>query len=315
MKIKSIEKEDVKYLVKNALTVIIGTLVLAFGTGVFLVPFSLVTGGLTGLSIAMAEIIKLEFLTVDLMVTVLTWMLFFFGWLFLGTNFAFKTLISAIVYPIALSVFMRLPSDDVLNGFFNLAGSETYGEIAIILAGIFGGVFVGAGCAITFKGGGSTGGLDIIALIVCKFIKKLKSSHMIFVLDAFVVVFGMLAIGDFVLCLVGIVSAFIAALVIDKMFLGRSQAFVAHIVSDKYEKINEAVINKLDRTSTIISAVGGYSGADKKMVMVSFTMRQYAEFIALIHSIDREAFVTVQRAHEINGEGWTKYDIKKKERN
>ena len=307
--IKLTKKEVIRQL-KNALTVIFGTVILAFGTGVFLVPFNLVTGGMTGLSISLVKIIPLDFMTVDLYVTVLTWILFFVGWIFLGTDFTVKTLISAIVYPIALSFSIKLSSPDVLDGFFCLKDSVEYGQIAVLLAGIFGGVLVGAGCAITFKGGGSTGGTDVIAFVICKFFKRLKSSVMIFVVDALIIVIGMLAIGDLVLCLVGIVSAFVAALVIDKMFLGQSQAFIANIVSDKYEEINRAIIEKLDRTTTFITARGGYSGEDKKMLMVSFTMRQYAAFIGMIASIDKDAFVTIHRAHEINGEGWTKHDLK-----
>ena len=66
------------------------------------------------------------------------------------------------------------------------------------------------------------------------------------------------------------------------------------------------VISKLNRTTTVFDAVGGYSGEKKKIVMVSFTMRQYAELIAVINSMDKTAFITIHRAHEINGEGWTR---------
>ena len=75
------------------------------------------------------------------------------------------------------------------------------------------------------------------------------------------------------------------------------------------EEINEAIIKKLDRTSTILSGVGGFSGKEKKIAMVSFSMRQYPDFVNFVRSIDREAFITVHRAHEINGEGWTKHDL------
>lgn len=209
----------------------------------------------------------------------------------------------------ALSLFVKLPSPDVLGGFFDLSLNENYGQISLILSALFGGVFVGAGCAVTFRGGGSTGGTDIIAFIICKYLKRLKSSFVIFAVDAAIIIFGIIAIGDFVLCLVGIISAFVAALVIDKIFLGESGAFIAHIVSDKYVEINEAIIKKLDRTSTILSGVGGFSGKEKKIVMVSFSMRQYPDFVNFVRSIDREAFITVHRAHEINGEGWTKHDL------
>ena len=80
---------------------------------------------------------------------------------------------------------------------------------------------------------------------------------------------------------------------------------MAYIVTDKAEELNRAVIERIDRTTTIINAVGGYSGKDKKLVMVSFHLRQYSDFLAVVASVDRFAFVTIHRAHEINGEGWT----------
>ena len=188
-----------------------------------------------------------------------------------------------------------------------------YENITIVLAAVFGGTLVGAGCALTFLGGGSTGGSDIIALILCKYFRKLKSSYMIFICDATIILIGAFIINDIVVSLLGIVSAFFCAISIDKLFIGSSSAFVAEIISDKYSEINEAVIERMNRTTTITDCKGGYSGAEKKMVMVTFTMRQYAEFTAIVSSIDKNAFITVQRAHEIGGEGWS-YEKKENER-
>ncbi|MBO5879479.1 MAG: YitT family protein [Clostridia bacterium] len=307
-------KATVKSKIKNALWVALGAVILAFGASVFFVPFNIVAGGATGLAIGITNLVPWEFFTVDLCVTILTWLFFFLGWIFFGTEFALKTLISSIIYPIAFSIFGKLPSENVLGGFFNLAASEQYGSIAVLVSSLFGGAFIGAGCAFTFRGGGSTGGTDVIALLICKFFKKLRSSYMVFVVDASVIIFGMIAVGDFVITLVGILAAFVAAIVIDKLMLMlQSKAYIANIVSDKYQEINDAIIHNLNRTSTILEAKGGYTGESKKMVMVSFTVRQYAAFIALVSSIDKDAFVTIHLAHEINGEGWTKYDHKKKE--
>ena len=208
---------------------------------------------------------------------------------------------------------MRITTADFLGGIFDIAGSYPNGGIAVeTICAVFGGVLVGVGCALTFRGGGSTGGLDVIALIASKYIRRAKSSVMVFVLDAAVVIIGLFVMRDIIHCLLGVTSAFIVAIVIDKVFLGASKAFIAHIVSDKYVEINAAIIERLDRTSTIITSRGGYSGADKYMIMVSFTMPQYAVFMSIIKSIDPDAFVTVHRAHEIDGEGFTKYDVKKR---
>lgn len=292
-------------MLKNIILVITGTLILAFGTAVFIIPFDLVAGGVSGISIIINKILPFEFITIDMLVTVITWSLFFIGLAFLGRNFALKTLISSAVYTVGISVFLKLVSPDVMRGFFYLQGSE-YSQISVLLAAIFGGVCVGAGCALTFLGGGSTGGVDVLAFILCKLFKNWKSPKVIFIIDALTVIFGMFVIEDLVISLLGITSAFISASVIDKIFLGESSAFIAQIVSDKYDEINDRVINLLGRTTTLTDVIGGYSKKEKKMIMVSFTMNQYTEIINIINKIDKNAFVTIHRAHEINGEGWTR---------
>ena len=308
MKIKKYTKRELLGATKNASLVVIGTIILAFGFAVFLVPYDLIIGGIDGVAIVLFQGFGLDFISFDVWVLILTWGLFFLGLFILGRDFAIKTLISAIVFPVAQAFFLKIMHSGVFGDFFVIA--KDMDDIAgLIVASVFGGVFVGAGCALAYLGGGSTGGTDILGLIASKYIKRLKSSVSIFLGDTIVIIFGIFVLKNLILCLLGITAAFVGALVIDKIFLGQSKAFIANIVSDKYEEINEAIIKKLDRTSTIITANGGFSGEKKRMVMVSFTMPQYAAFISIIKSIDREAFVTVHRAHEINGEGWTKNDL------
>lgn len=304
--------------VKNALWAIAGSIVLAFGFGVFIFPFNLVSGGVSGLSVAIVKVIPFEFLTVDLCVTILTWTLFLIGLIFLGKAFALKTLLSSIVYPIALSFWLRVAESDFLGGVLNIAKGYDYEnpDYALpIIAAVFGGVLVGVGCALTFRGGGSTGGLDILALMAAKYIKGVKSSVAVFFFDAMVVVTGLFVMKDMIMCILGIASAFVGALVIDKVLLGKSKSFIAHIISEKYEEINHEILTKLERGSTVITAHGGYTGQKRPMIMVSFTMSQYSAFMAIISSIDKNAFVTIHLAHEIEGEGWTKDDTKKSNKN
>lgn len=307
---KKLTKQDIFKTVKNVGLIIVGTLIIALGTSLFMLPYDLVTGGLSGYAIVLSHLIPPEILSVEMIITILTWVLFFLGLIILGKSFAMKTLVSTIVYPIGVALFANITSPDFLGGFFNLRLSQ-YSGVGVLLAAVFSGVLVGFGCALSFLGGGSTGGVDVIAFVICKIFKKLRSSVVIFAVDATAVIFGMFVIGDFVLSLLGIVSAFVAALMVDKVFIGGSKAFVAHIVTEEYEEINKLIIEKLDRTSTMLDVTGGYSGEDKKMLMVSFSMNEYSELMNIINKTDREAFMTVNQAHEINGEGWTKYDYKK----
>ena len=300
-------RDELLRFIKNTALVVLGTFVLAFGTSVFIIPFDLVTGGVSGIGIILHSLLRdvpfFGTLSVETYASALNWIFFFLGLIFLGRQFALKTLVSTIVYPVALYLMSLLTRID----FFNLGSQmyEGYRDIAIVLASVLGGAAIGAGVSLTFFGGGSTGGVDILTLAIVKYFKRLKSSAVMFVIDAIVIVSGMFALGNLVLSLLGVISAFICAIVIDRMFIGASRAFTAEIVSAKYEEINRGVIQRMNRTTTVSDAFGGYSGAPKKVVSVTFSMNQYATFIALISSIDKNAFVTVHRAHEINGEGWT----------
>ena len=302
---KKMGRAELLRVLKNIALTLTGTLVLAFGTAVFLVPFNLVAGGVSGIAIVIDMLVGADFITVDLIVAVLSWVLFFAGLIFIGRSFALKTLVSTLVYPPALSAFLLLASPDVFGGYFYLAGSE-HPEIALIIAAVVGGALIGSGCALAFLGGGSTGGVDIFAFIICKLSPRLRSSKVIFFVDAAIVLFGAVVTKNMIVTLLGITTALVASIVIDKLFLGGSRAFVAGIISEKYEEINRLVIERLNRTTTITSVTGGFSGAAKHLITVSFTMREYAELISIINSVDKAAFVTVHSAHEINGEGWTR---------
>ena len=300
----SIKKDELLRTVKNTLLVVLGTAILAFGTAIFLIPFDLVAGGISGIAIVLDEIIKAEIITIDLIVTVLTWFFFALGFIVVGKSFALKTLVSALVYPPLVSLFLKLVSPDVLGGYFYLIGGE-YQEIAFILASLVGGACVGVGCAVAFLGGGSTGGVDVIAFVICRIFPRLKSSKVIFMIDATIVILGIFVIGDMVVSMLGIISALIAALLIDRVFLGGSRAFIAEIISSEHDEITRMIIERLERTTTVIDVTGGYSGKQNKMLKVSFTMAEYSELMNIVMSTDRRAFVTIHRAHAINGEGWT----------
>lgn len=291
-------KGNLKLLIKNIALIAVGTVVLSFGTAVFIIPFDLVAGGVSGFSIVINKALG-GALSVDLLITVFTWLLFFLGVFTLGKDFAAKTLLSSVIYPIGISLFGRLAH----SGFLDLSNS-TYPQLAVLLSALFGGVLVGVGCALTFLGGGSTGGVDIIAFTVCKFFKRLRSSVVIFIIDASAVLLGVFVIGDTVLTLLGIITALVSAVAVDKIFLGGSRAFVAQIVSDRYDELNRAVIERLKRTATLIDVTGGYSGKPKKMLSVSFSYRQYSELMRIVSGTDRSAFMTVYQAHEVGGEGW-----------
>ncbi len=309
---KILPKDKREWLIfaKNGAFILLGTFILAFGIAMFIFPFDLVTGGISGIGIILSKCFEgvafLGELGPDVYSSVVNWILFALGFFLLGKSFAAKTLISTAFYPLALFISEYIVYHSPVASLLDLTVYEgEYQAIALIIATVFGGACIGAGCAFTFLGGGSTGGVDVIALTLSKYVKGLKSSVSFFVCDTLIILIGIFTVDNLLLSLLGIISAFICAMSIDKLFLGESSAFIAHVVSDKYEEINRAVIDKMARTTTMVDAVGGYSGEGKKLVIVTFPMRQYPAFTQIVSGIDKNAFVTVHRAHEINGEGWT----------
>lgn len=291
--------------IKNSIFVILGTLILSFGSAVFILPFNIVAGGVSGAAIIISKIFPFWWLSTELAITALTWLLFLVGLAMLGVSFALKTFLSSAVYPIGVALFSYLARADVLGGYFYLIGSE-HTQLAILLAAVMGGAMIGVGCALSFMGGGSTGGFDIAVLALCKLFPGIKSSVVMFSLDAVIIIVGAFVTGDIVLTMLGIICALVCSLVIDKMFLGASRGYVADIVSDEHESIARGVVEKLGRTATVIDAMGAFSGERKKIVRVSFSVREYATLFGIVMTFDPKSFITVQRAHEISGEGWTR---------
>lgn len=197
----------------NALRVIGGTLLLSFGTAVFILPFQLIVGGISSIALLIAEGIPAQVFPPDDMIALLSWGLFFMGKRMLGKDFSRKTLLSTIVYPLGLFLFRPLAG----NGLWNLQALWGY-DSSLVLASILGGVFVGMGCALSFRGGGSTGGIDILAMILSRRWLKIPYQRVIFGMDAIVIIIGFLMHQNLRHSLFGILCAAITALTIGQFF-------------------------------------------------------------------------------------------------
>ena len=304
-----IKKQDFRKLAKQSLMVLASAFILALAVELFIANFGLVSGGVTGISIVLERIFLnvAPGLDAEFWITLLTWIFFFLGLIFVGKAFAAKTLLFTIVYPLCLHLIEWFLGLEFFGDYFTKisdTSGETY-QIGLILAAVVGGAMVGLAIAIAFMADSSTGGVDIISYAICKFFPKIKLSHVTLLIDACIVISGMFIIQNFVISLLGIISAAVTSFMIDKVFLGGSRAFIAQIVSEKHEDIRNAIRDEMDRTSTIFDCIGGYSGEDKKMLMVSFTMSQYAQIMSILDRIDPKCFVTVHRAHEIGGLGFS----------
>ena len=289
-------KKSIKRSVIRILYVILGSSILGLGAGFFLGPHNIVSGGLTGIGIIFQALFNWN---LDTVVWVLQISFFILGFLFLGKNMALKTIIATIVYPATLTLGGYLASLDIL-GFSTFF--ESFNAMGQILAAVFGGVFVGAGVGLTFLGGGSTGGVDILVLIIQKFTKS-KTSKLTFIVDGLIVLAGLTAMGDIGITLIGIVSAFITAIMIDKIFDTENNVIVS-IISKKYVELNKIILEKLDRGSTIVDATGGYSQQGVKMLQVVLERREYYVLEDIIAEEDPQAFMFMSKVSSVRGEGF-----------
>lgn len=315
-----VEKKTIWKTLYRLFLVIIGTIVLGFGSGVFLVPFEIVSGGVTGIGILLAD-----FLPVDVTAYIFSWSLFFLGLIFLGRRFSLTTLISTIIYPVMLSILLRSGFAEyivnlmvqsstnitLVDGVISDMSILTGREGLLLISGIIGGACVGIGCSLTFLGGGSTGGVDILSFLVNKF-TGIKQSVLFFLTDGTIVTIGLIVHlvsqegTKFVAGLIGIISAFICSLFVEIVYVSKEGAYMVDIVSDKYNEFVEFSSKVLDRSSTVYDVVGGYSQENKKVVRIVFNRREYIKMKDAIAKIDPDAFVTFTQTMLVGGEGFSK---------
>ena len=307
-------KRDVYRFINSMIYMLIGNFIVAFGTAIFLTKLNIVSGGLGGVGIILQNHLAKYFggQVIDIAVFILSWILWVVGLIFIGKEFAFKTLASTIIYPLALALFLRVPAFVNLAEMICFYGLEVVDGVPqgavpignLLLCGLFGGVFVGSGVAFTFIGGGSTGGTDVIIALVAKF-TPIRESIVSFIIDGIIIIFSMIFIKDNVVpSLCGILSAFVTALLIEYVYVGSQTSYQVDIISDKWEEISFYAQNELLRGATIIHAEGGYQGDKRVILRIVFDKKQYRKIRNFIAKVDPKAFVTFTQTNAVYGEGF-----------
>ena len=301
-----------KHIVKqitNYIAVVLGTFLLAFGSVIFLEKSNLVAGGVSGIAIVIQHAVRLGFndMTIriyDYVVYGLMVIFWILGLIFLGKDFALKTLLSSLLYIGFTALFFRVDFFDQLADKFaglDLLENERAGNL--ILCGVFGGVFVGGGVALTFVGGGSTGGVDVLQILMAKY-WRIKESVGGFLLDGIVIIVGMCVMQMWVPALCGILSSFVTAVLIEIVYIKGQTAYQVDIISEKWEEISRYAQDELERGATIIRAEGGYKGEERVILRVVFDQRQYEKIREYIATVDPKAFVTFTQTNAVFGEGF-----------
>lgn len=311
--------EPPKKMIKNMALVIIGAFLLALGTEFFFVPLNIIGGGVSSLALIFNSLPGFNHISVENYILIINWGFFFVGLVTLGLKYSLKTLIVTIAYPLFV-LFIDFIINIVSNNIFNINVSQitgfTMGNITIddnsakaisyIVGAVLGSFLNGTGVALALAGGGSSGGTDVFVLLLHKYL------HVPVGTGSFIADFSVILIGFFINSmnllptLVGIMAAFLVSLMIDKVYLSRSQYYMAFIVSKKWKEINDYILEKVGRGTTIIKAQGGFSGVDTMLLEVCFDQHDYNQIESIINRIDPNAFVTVMRTQEIVGYGFTR---------
>lgn len=276
--------------IKNLIQITIGCLILAFSVSVFVLPFNILSGGVAGLAVALNFLIDVD---PTIIINVSMLILFVIGTIFLGRKFALSTFITTILYPLMIILINSL---------------EIVVDIDPFLASLYAGLMGGAGVGLVFKAGASTGGMDIPPLIINKY-TGIKLSTLILVIDAITVFLGIISYG-LAAVLIGFIAVWGTSFAIDKVLtFGAERAKAIYVISDKINEINDMVQNTILRGTTILQAKGGYTREDKEVLLVVLTGNQYPNFMRLVNEIDKQAFMIIQDANEVHGNGFS-FDYK-----
>lgn len=263
--------------------VILGAFIIALAFNVLLLPNHVASGGVSGISTI------INYLT-GWTPAYIQWAfnipLFFAGVFFLGYQFGIKTFVGTMIMPL----FVYLTSD------------WTVWTHEPLVAALFGGVLVGIGLGIVFRGKASTGGTDVIAQILHKF-TNLSLGICVALIDGFVVIAAMFVF-DIESGLYALIGLFATSKTIDLVQVGLNQSKTVLIISEKQDEIRHAILFQIDRGITRLSAKGGYTEDDRQILLCVIAQSEFSRLKGVIKEIDPNAFVVVMSASEVMGEGF-----------
>ena len=266
-----------------------GSGVFALGFALFLIPNEINTGGISGLAMILREL--LGFGSVGILTLLMNIPLFLIGGVKIGRRFFAGSLVGMVVSSVLIDVFSVL----------------SFRTPDPLLGGLYGGVICGAGLGLVFMAGASTGGSDIVVRLVKKKYRNLPIGRISIMFDALVVLLTGIVFRDISKALYSGVVVFVCGQVIDAMVYRFDYSRVALIVSREHAAIARAIGEKLDRGATYLHGAGSYSGQDMEIVLTVVRKGQLAELKELVMDIDKSAFVIVQEAHQVLGDGFSNY--------
>ena len=281
-------KKGMKTLIWSA-KIIAGCALFGAGFAMFLGPNDLNAGGISGLAMMLVHL--LDFGSVGILTMLMNLPLFIIGGIKVGRKFFAGSLIGMAASSILLDVFALLPHPDTEP----------------LLAALYGGLLCGIGLGLVFSTGASTGGSDIIVRLLKLKYENVPIGTINIIFDGVVVILTGLVFWDVSKALYSGVTIFVCGQVIDAVVYRFDYSKVALIISSEHERIAREIGLRLDRGATYLRGEGSYSGNDMKVILTVVKKQQVAELKRLVMEIDAKAFVVVQEAHQVLGEGFSHY--------
>lgn len=270
------------------LCVLSGNALLAFLVAAFIIPHDIIMGGTTGIGIVLHKAIPQ--MDVSLFVLILNAILLLIGLFTLGKKFALTTVASSFLYPVFLGLFQRIP------------GLETMTDNPLI-ASVFAGALMGVALGLVMRVGSSTGGMDIVTLVLNKY-THIAVSIWVYITDI-IVIGGQALFNPAEKTLLGIIVLVLEAIILDKaMILGKSQIQI-FVISEAYEEIRQALMAQTEAGVTMTLIETGWLKKQQQGVLCVIPQRKLYAATELIQRIDPQAFITITQIREVRGQGFT----------
>ncbi|MCD4682421.1 MAG: YitT family protein [Bacteroidales bacterium] len=268
--------------------IVVGAFIMASGYVLFITPYKIVPGGVYGISIVLHHIlgtpVGLVAICFDIPLTIL-------GIKILGPRFGVKTVVGFL-----LTAFF-------MDGLTYLWGEQPLVEDDALLSSIFGGVMIGLGLGLIFKSKATSGGSDIVAMMIGKY-SGLPLGQLMIAVDSVIVLVGLIAFQDWKIPLYSLIVIFITGRIVDIVLQGISYDKTLFIITEKPKELRNKIINDLNRGGTFIQGKGMYSENDRTIIYTVVNRRELAILQDYIHDTDPDAFMTVINANEILGKGF-----------
>ncbi|MBR6668017.1 MAG: YitT family protein [Clostridia bacterium] len=266
------------------LQIVIGCVIGAAAYPTFLDPGKIAPGGLTGVAMIMKHLWGWDIGITSLILNV---PLFIVGYKAMGKVFAFRSLVATVIFSLMIDL---LPLKEI--------------PVEPILGTLYGGILLGIGLGFILRGGAITGGTDMAARLVHKYLPFLSVGMFLFLIDCMVVVAAWIFIGSSE-ALYALICIFVSGKAVDMVMLGLSSNKACFVITDRWEKVSRRLMDEMERGVTQLSARGAYTGTERPVVLCVLPPQEVARLKEIVRQEDEKAFMFITEAHEALGEGFS----------